>query len=118
MTPELNKQNLQAVQNTIGNMLMKVEIRPKEMEGLFDRLEKSSEQAAGVEQALMETKRSMNQLMDQRGKLIGSIDTLTDIIAEQITDEQVKQYGVQMQPLKPTQEKDKNELPIKKTAQG
>ena len=118
MAPELNKKNLQAVQTAIGNMMMNEAIRPKGTESMFEKLSKNSEQAAGVENAIGETKRSMNQLMDQRSKLIGSIDTLYDLIADQITDEDVAKHGAKpiQQPTAPEQGQGQNELPDDKTS--
>jgi len=56
--------------------------QPEELKSLFEKLEKSERSAASTNNALMKTNETMMQLQAKFHSIMGSIDTLSEMIAE------------------------------------
>ena len=70
----------------VRELLEKPEAQPEALKPLFKKLANARESFAGVEQAIQETRQSLNKLLEQRAMIAGSSETLVSLIQEQLPD--------------------------------
>ena len=88
MTKELNP-----VEVTISNLVMKPELQPENLRGLFKKLTDLQPIVENIENSLAQTKQSMNSLMENRARVAGSMETLVSLLEEQLPKDIVEKFG-------------------------
>ena len=83
----------QKFQVAVANLITMPEEQPENLKKLFKRLDNLRTSVGNVEQALSEARESVHQLTENRSRMMGSVDTLVDLIKEDISPELIAKHG-------------------------
>jgi hypothetical protein len=73
-------------------LMSRPELRPEGSQMLFTKLEAYDASGRNVSSAIHDAQKSIQQLRQQMNQLVGSINTITEIIAEQLPDDKIQEW--------------------------
>ena len=96
--------NNQKFQIAVTNLMSLPEEQPEGAKKFFGRLSNLRESVGGIEQAINEARQSLQQLTENRSRMLGSVDTLVDLIKDDMPKELIEKHGQKLnQPQGPQQ---------------
>jgi len=76
----------------VSYLIREISERPKETEKLFKKLETLERSATQTNAAMQQAEVTINELNNNFMKIIGSLQTITEIIAEMLPDEKIDEW--------------------------
>lgn len=80
----------------VTNMVNDPGIRPENTRDLFKKIDERVASLGRIDSAINSARASMNELLDNKSKALGSLDTLTELVTEKLTDEDISKYGKEL----------------------